>query len=373
MLTRADGSVVEERRYEPFGQPIDAARQSAAGAPMQIGTVDFVAEPHNDLGKETDANTGWSYHGARWMAPELARWLAPDAVAKAPEKHFMVEPWKLNPYQFVEQNPVVFWDPDGNDSTLLNPNGGFSSLSSGQYEVVTRSFAPFDHFGTPHDVFGWYHGDKRSFSTAPDVTARATQATVIDLRAGTLSTRVWADTTLGHGAWATGGVIATGVIPDGMRFGGIGGIITEWSKTAKPTAEASLAGSNGAYGLEQHYAASMPLTSVSPDIDVHSKMMIDTNTPGQLHIAGVMTGDEYPDAEQFIRDSAGHSVFLGVYGTDGGRMGPYTNLWGDRQAPMGNYDMRINLDSSGNFTGVESGGKSYTIDGWNTQFTGYGN
>ncbi len=110
MITRADGSILEERRHEPFGAPVDAYRDGGA-----IGPVDFAVEQHNIHNQPTDPSTGWSYHGARWMAPETARWLTPDPPVKAPDPGFMARPWALHPYQYVEQNPVQFWDPDGKD------------------------------------------------------------------------------------------------------------------------------------------------------------------------------------------------------------------------------------------------------------------
>lgn len=108
LMTSADGSVMEERRHEPFGQPLDAYRASGG-----TGLIDYSFEPHNALNKPTDSTTGWSYHGARWMAPQSARWLTPDPPVKAPNPGFMAAPWALHPYQYVEQNPVIYWDPDG--------------------------------------------------------------------------------------------------------------------------------------------------------------------------------------------------------------------------------------------------------------------
>jgi hypothetical protein len=49
------------------------------------------------------------------MAPQTGRWLTPDPPVKAPDARFMSAPWKLHPYQYVEQNPLVYWDPDGRD------------------------------------------------------------------------------------------------------------------------------------------------------------------------------------------------------------------------------------------------------------------
>jgi RHS repeat-associated protein len=108
LFTDEAGAVEEERRYEPFGLAIDAHRPTSG-----TGLVDFAALDYNILNKQTDPATGWSYHGARWMAPDSARWLSPDPPVKAPDATFVAEPWALHPYQYVNQNPVLFWDPDG--------------------------------------------------------------------------------------------------------------------------------------------------------------------------------------------------------------------------------------------------------------------
>ncbi|MDQ3265140.1 MAG: polymorphic toxin-type HINT domain-containing protein [Myxococcota bacterium] len=114
LMTREDGTVYEERRYEPFGAPIDAFRETSSGA-AEVGEIDHRAEPLNVLNKETDATSGYSYHGARWLSPHTATWLTPDPPVKAPDPGFMEDPWALHPYQFVKQNPIAYWDPDGHE------------------------------------------------------------------------------------------------------------------------------------------------------------------------------------------------------------------------------------------------------------------
>jgi RHS repeat-associated protein len=113
LLTRADGTVLEERRYEPFGEEIGALREPPGGGTPTTGPIDYSVDAHNILNKQSDPDTGWSYHGARWMAPETARWLTPDPPVKAPDPSFAAEPWSAHPYQYVNQNPIAFWDPDG--------------------------------------------------------------------------------------------------------------------------------------------------------------------------------------------------------------------------------------------------------------------
>ena len=109
VTTNADGTLREERRYEPFGQPVDA---NFGGT---LGPVDFRREQQNSLGKLTDPDTGWSYHGARWMQPQTARWTAPDPITKVPSADVVLNFSKLHPYQYVMQSPTLFWDALGLD------------------------------------------------------------------------------------------------------------------------------------------------------------------------------------------------------------------------------------------------------------------
>ena len=119
MMTDTAGNVFEERRYEPFGVDIDTYSGVAGGTGATTG-IDFSDEPLNILNKASDEDTKWSYHGARWVSPQTARWHTPDPIVMAPDAKFMVEPWALHPYEYVEQNPVVFWDPDGRDNVWVS-------------------------------------------------------------------------------------------------------------------------------------------------------------------------------------------------------------------------------------------------------------
>ena len=111
MFTDASGGVVEERRHEPFGAPVDSTAPS--------GGVDFAEFDFGVLNHPVDPTTGWSFHGARWFAPETARWLSIDPPTLEPSARFADEPWALHPYQYTDQNPVLFWDPDGNEKSRI--------------------------------------------------------------------------------------------------------------------------------------------------------------------------------------------------------------------------------------------------------------
>lgn len=89
-----DARVVSYEEYTPFGS---TSMQAVAG-------LTETPKRYRYTGKERDEATGLYYHGARYYAPWLARWLSPDPVrSKA----------SANLYLYVENHPVSFVDPDG--------------------------------------------------------------------------------------------------------------------------------------------------------------------------------------------------------------------------------------------------------------------
>jgi RHS repeat-associated protein len=100
LITNWRGGLLEEREYEPHGAPLGAAP-----------TADVFGYGNRPV----DPMTGWSDHGARWLAPEIARWGAPDPPALLPSAAYSTDPWRVHPYQHVVNNPMLFWDPDGRE------------------------------------------------------------------------------------------------------------------------------------------------------------------------------------------------------------------------------------------------------------------
>jgi RHS repeat-associated protein len=171
VFTDADGNLLEERRYEPFGAPIDAAIDG-----VTVAAPDIAARDLNPLNKRSDATTGWSDHGARWMAPETARWLTPDPPVEGPSAKFMFAPWSLHPYQFVNQNPVAYWDPDGNCAAPV--------LGPGKVGICVEAFIAAPRIGP----LGVGHGDNRGFaSNDPTKTSKIQQQITVDLASHALS------------------------------------------------------------------------------------------------------------------------------------------------------------------------------------------
>jgi RHS repeat-associated protein len=240
LFTDGSGNVVEERRFEPFGAPIDSRRQVGTG--YVVGDPDFVARDLNELNKRTDAATGWSYHGARWLAPETARWLTPDPPVKAPDPKFMEQPWALNPYQYVDQNPISYWDPDGRDKKstpgvnikvkLIDVKGtehrytsdsGWSyKIETGKQSVVfqadaTRVGLMYQGVTASHTVQapeGEYLDGRASLKS---FTVRAGVRS--DMKTGTVEATVGASFVEGSGGVTVGGIDTDVTVRCGLQIG----------------------------------------------------------------------------------------------------------------------------------------------------------
>jgi RHS repeat-associated protein len=89
------GQIITYEEYYPFGstsfQSVDSSRE-------------VPARRYRYTGKERDEETGLYYHGARYYAPWLARWTAPDPAEDTDG---------YNLYQYVHANPVRLTDPSG--------------------------------------------------------------------------------------------------------------------------------------------------------------------------------------------------------------------------------------------------------------------
>lgn len=243
----------------------------------------------------------------------------------------------ISPYSYCLNNPIFMIDQDGRIP----------------YPITIRSFAPFTKFG-----FG-FHGDGRSYSNKPSYaagagpTARAHQRIMFDTDKTDMTAYAWSSKTY---------------MSDPND-----------SKTAKPEISFSglritKSGDNKTFEFGTHSAAANPKTPPgTPDIDVFSDFSITENKKaGTLTISGKLTGDNFPSTEAFITDPSGQNLFIGVgqIGPDVGKnMGPFTELPGqNKDRPITDFNFTISTDKDGNFTGVKSGDKTYTIPEWNKQF-----
>lgn len=91
----AMGRIVSYEEYSPYGSTTFQAVRSQREAPRR----------YRYTGKERDEESGLYFHGARYYAPWLARWICPDPIG--------VQGERTNLYEYVSGNPIAFRDPDG--------------------------------------------------------------------------------------------------------------------------------------------------------------------------------------------------------------------------------------------------------------------
>ncbi len=92
------GQIISYEEYYPYGSTANQAVRSQTEADKRC----------RYSGMEKDEETGFTYHGARYYAPWMGRWMAPDPSG-------LVEGTNL--YWYVRANPAILIDPTGQDGT----------------------------------------------------------------------------------------------------------------------------------------------------------------------------------------------------------------------------------------------------------------
>jgi len=116
IMTDADGALVEETAFYPFGIPRLEHR------------LRQIEESYKFTQKERDEESGLHYFEARYLSGPLARfasvdpkYASPDALSATDLGSFMSAPQKVNLYACVLNNPLKYWDPTGLDEENKSP------------------------------------------------------------------------------------------------------------------------------------------------------------------------------------------------------------------------------------------------------------
>ncbi|MFV8141855.1 SpvB/TcaC N-terminal domain-containing protein [Mycolicibacterium senegalense] len=96
----AQAKIISYEEYAPYGSSTYQAM--ATETPKR----------YRYTGKERDEESGLNYHGVRYYAPWLARWVSPDPLG-------LVDGFNL--YAYAQGNPCIFVDPSGTQSETKSP------------------------------------------------------------------------------------------------------------------------------------------------------------------------------------------------------------------------------------------------------------
>jgi len=99
------GQIISYEEYYPYGSTSYQAGRSAAEVSLKR---------YRYTGMERDEETGFTYHGARYYAPWLGRWVSCDQAG-------IVD--GLNLYSYVVNNPIRLIDPNGLQSEDVESTG----------------------------------------------------------------------------------------------------------------------------------------------------------------------------------------------------------------------------------------------------------
>ena len=99
--------VISYEEYYPYGSTSYQALRS-----KKPGSVEVSTKRYRYTGKERDEETGFNYHGARYYAPWLGRWINsdPDSLADG-----------INLFRYVQNNSIGLKDSTGKKSEELYP------------------------------------------------------------------------------------------------------------------------------------------------------------------------------------------------------------------------------------------------------------
>ncbi len=253
-----------------------------------------------------------------------------DPLADAPGQY------GKSPYAFAWNNPILYFDPDG------------------QYPwpVHIRSFINAKSVGPG----GTFRGDGRGPSTQSSkqgAWSRVSSSFTVDPARGTSTAPVsTSDLTIFYGIPS-----ASPTVPS----------IPPMAERPDPSSSISnVDASDSSISLDFKHSAKDPITPslFTPDLDVQASLNLTEDLDnGILNVTGTFSGDAFPSTEAFITDQSGKTnLLLGAHKEQGG----LGNLFGENTRPTFSVNMQVNIDNKGNFTGVTQGDKTYTVKEWNT-------
>jgi RHS repeat-associated protein len=116
--------VITYEEYHPYGTTAYSMGRSAAEVSLKR---------YRYTGKERDEETGFSYHSARYYLPWLGRWGSCDPIGVIIE---------TNLYVYGINNPIIFYDPDGEKPKSGDVLKQLIPTGNGGYKIAESKYQP---------------------------------------------------------------------------------------------------------------------------------------------------------------------------------------------------------------------------------------
>lgn len=137
VISDANGALVEETAFYPFGMPRHDHR------------VRSIEEPYQFTQKERDRESGLHYFEARYLVGGMSRFLSVDPKYANTDAS-AGDPQAMNLYAYVHNNPLKYSDPTGLDK--------YSEIANAAALSDTRTAAGSDDAGFAKNVLGGMFG-----------------------------------------------------------------------------------------------------------------------------------------------------------------------------------------------------------------------
>src|SRR6056297_42420 len=121
-----NAATISYEEYHPFGTT--SYRSGRYEVEVSLKRYKYV-------GKERDEETGLYYYGARYYASWIGRWTAVDPILKfhngfmgnseEDERNELIQFFKMTPYNYVENRPIISTDPAGRKPKVYSTGNGF--------------------------------------------------------------------------------------------------------------------------------------------------------------------------------------------------------------------------------------------------------
>jgi len=178
------GGLISYEEYSPFGSTTFQA----------YGSAEVSLKRYRYTGMQRDEESGLNYHGARYYAMWLGRWVCPDPLAvrsnprTTADKDRVVLYLSISTFCYGNDNPTYYRDPSGNENIAV-AGAKFSDDPDAKLNFVHQAIREIVQYETedPHEsrtllLFKEGYSEKQIEAIRADVKKHGGETVVVDSR-----------------------------------------------------------------------------------------------------------------------------------------------------------------------------------------------